>query len=713
MYLDQFARSILFGSRWSDKLVVAESLEVGPRSAALAELPHFPGRPVSLSKIGKADFPSVGDLQNAPARGRLLHFFANHELLAMELMALMLLRFPEADPGFRLGLAHTIREEQKHLRLYVERMEQLGTAFGDLPVSDYFWNALKSAESPLQFVVQMSLTLEQANLDFSHFYRQAVAQVGDTETAELLDVVYREEIGHVKHGLFWFNRWREDPVREDDWSAYLRLLPPPMTPRRAKGPVFCAAARREAGFSERYIREMEVYTGSKGRPPSLWIYNPLCEAEIARGKVGFTPAKTVQNLGRDLEGLPGFLALETDVVFVREQPRAEWLKDLQTAGFRMPEFRKLGNSNESVRESKLAGIEPWGWSPEVFERFKSSREKLVAADGSNGPWAQRLLENPDFSSTGLGRFYGKTWSVEFLKRWLTQHPTDQAIFGPVALVGRVFDRWDRAEEFLARELSAGRQFLAKAPWGTSGTQNKRVMQLAEIRSPIGKWIQNTIEEQGAIVIEPWLNKEIDLSLQLEVRDGTAHVLGVRRFLNGGRLEYRGTYLEPKLNSLGSEQLSFLHTKNAVAGTSPLQRWLDLARALATELAEAGYRGPAGIDAMIWRSEEGGPIFLKPLVELNPRYTMGRVALAIENIVLPGTPAAWLFLPRSTLKERGLPASLSATAEFLSERHPYKRRSASGGERICEGVVFTSDPQVAREVLTVLVVGRETLAAKYW
>jgi len=65
-------------------------------------------------------------------------------------------------------------------------MAELSIGFGDLPVSDYFWNAMKEMASPLQFVVQMSLTLEQANLDFSLFYRRQVASVGDEKTAEIL-----------------------------------------------------------------------------------------------------------------------------------------------------------------------------------------------------------------------------------------------------------------------------------------------------------------------------------------------------------------------------------------------------------------------------------------------------------------------------------------------------------------------------------------------
>ena len=185
MQLEQIAHAILYGNRWEDKLLFDEKFEDTPKGHVLTQAPRFPGRPIQLSRVGKSDFPKADQLGPDSARGRLLHFFANHELLAMELMALMLLKFPEAPEAFRAGIARTIHEEQNHLRLYVERMRELGVDFGELPVSDYFWNAMKEMASPLQFVTQMSLTLEQANLDFSLFYQQEVARVGDTKTAAI------------------------------------------------------------------------------------------------------------------------------------------------------------------------------------------------------------------------------------------------------------------------------------------------------------------------------------------------------------------------------------------------------------------------------------------------------------------------------------------------------------------------------------------------
>lgn len=690
MQLEQVARAILFGGRWEDKLLFDPAFEDEPRGSGLIELPRFPGRPEGLSQIGKAEFPKPSQLGSDSVRGQLLHFFANHELLAMELMALMLLKFPDAPRDFRAGIARTIYEEQNHLRLYVDRMRELGVDFGDLPVSDYFWNAIKGMASPLEFVTQMSLTLEQANLDFSLYYQREVARVGDEKTAAILDRVYREEIGHVRHGLTWFKRWTEG---EDDWDAYLRLLPPPMTPRRAKGVLFSSEGRREAGFSERFIQELEVYSGSKGRPPVFWLYNPMCDEEIVRGKPGHTPSESVRRLGLDLEYLPMYLAGEQDVLLVQELPRTEWLKQMQSLGFTTPEFRRQGKSGEIPRETKIAGLEPWGWSPEPFERFKPWRDRLLSMEGANGGWCKDLLEKETFGDTGIGPLFSKAWSTRFLREWLVLHPEDEEVFGSIESVGSLFQDWDQARARMKQSFTDGKLLLAKAPWGTSGMQNKRILRESEIDSALGGWIRNTIELQGGVLLEPWLENEANLSIQIEVAEESIRLLGVRHFVNGPRLEYRGTHLDSKLGSLSAELLQFLHS-----GAAPLKRWSRFVTALGVSLREHGYRGPAGIDALIWREPSSGRLFLKPLVELNPRWTMGRVALELEEYVFPGVPASWIFRPANDAKLRS-----------LAEKYPPKLEMSGGVPRLEEGVVFTNDPERSHHVLTALIMGSKALA----
>ena len=180
------------------------------------------------SGSGKADFPGLRGLDDEEGRGKVLHFFANHELLATELMALVLLRFPEAPPAFRRGVLHTLREEQEHVRLYLDRMKACGIAFGDLPVSGYFWRSVAPMRAPMDFVTGLSLTFEQANLDFARVFSRGFAEAGDPETAALLQRILHDEIGHVAHGLKWFRLWK-DPAA-DDWDAFCGALRFPLSP---------------------------------------------------------------------------------------------------------------------------------------------------------------------------------------------------------------------------------------------------------------------------------------------------------------------------------------------------------------------------------------------------------------------------------------------------------------------------------------------------
>ncbi|MCA2958872.1 MAG: DUF455 domain-containing protein, partial [Silvanigrellales bacterium] len=103
-----FAETILHGMELESKLVSPPTLTDGHRGDGLRGAP-WPGRPKGLTlqdwhERPRLAFPGAGTLASPHARGQALHFFANHELLALELMALALLRFPDAPASFRRGL---------------------------------------------------------------------------------------------------------------------------------------------------------------------------------------------------------------------------------------------------------------------------------------------------------------------------------------------------------------------------------------------------------------------------------------------------------------------------------------------------------------------------------------------------------------------------------------------------------------------------------
>ncbi|MGN6644272.1 MAG: DUF455 family protein, partial [Verrucomicrobiota bacterium] len=225
MELRAFAEQVLFATSLEEKLRCPEGI-TDERPGPALMTPETPGRPVELrfkpQVSGKAEFPGLHQLEQQRERGRLLHFFANHELLATELMALVILRFPDAPAAFRKGVLQTLKDEQEHTRLYIERMKDCGIQFGELPVSGYFWRSVSTMENPMDYVSSLCLTFEQANLDFARHFARGFAQVGDASTAKLLEKIYRDEIGHVAYGLKWFRRWKNP--NESDWDAFCRQL---------------------------------------------------------------------------------------------------------------------------------------------------------------------------------------------------------------------------------------------------------------------------------------------------------------------------------------------------------------------------------------------------------------------------------------------------------------------------------------------------------
>ena len=192
MEISEFATQLLFGKTWEDKLVFPSSFEdsfVKP----LLKVPILPGRPEFLQFAAagtRVDFPSLQQLEKEDwARGAVFHFFANHELLAIELMALVLLKFPNANSEFKKSILHTIKEEQDHLLLYVERMREFGIHFGEIPVNDFFWRSCSSLKTVEEYLLSLSLTFEQANLDYSKYYQKPFAKIGDRKSWELLQKV--------------------------------------------------------------------------------------------------------------------------------------------------------------------------------------------------------------------------------------------------------------------------------------------------------------------------------------------------------------------------------------------------------------------------------------------------------------------------------------------------------------------------------------------
>ena len=154
---------------WAERILAADTLEeklLTPTSLT----DHDPGAPLfwdtptrppgmEFRKRSREDkLPSFQELGDPDKRAICLHRFGGHELLAVEIMTYALLAYPEAPRHFRMGIANTLRDEQRHVGLYMEAMEDLGVNFGDLPLYKHFWAHVPYLTDPINYVSVMNLT---------------------------------------------------------------------------------------------------------------------------------------------------------------------------------------------------------------------------------------------------------------------------------------------------------------------------------------------------------------------------------------------------------------------------------------------------------------------------------------------------------------------------------------------------------------------------
>ena len=205
-----------------------------------------------------------------------------------------------------------------------------------------------------------------------------------------------------------------------------------------------------------------------------------------------------------------------------------------------------------------------------------------------------------------------------------------------------------------------------------------------------------------MVVESWLDRVLDLSAQYEVDDdGSVRFLGITRFLTGDSGRFQGVVLHDLAAGLDEETRRFLYGDGRDG--SRLQR---LYRRLGEDLGRRlppGYHGPLGVDALVYRDRADGGLRLKPVVELNPRLTMGRVGLALEKRVLASRSAVWRLWRLKDLRAAGH-ASAAAWADRLRARLPLEM--SGDGRQISRGAVFTNDPAAARAFVGVLAVAEQ-------
>lgn len=181
-------------------------------------------------------------------RAAFIHALTHIEFNAINLALDIIWRFPELPEKFYRDWIKVAQEEAQHFQMLRQHLQSLGYDYGDFTAHDGLWEmAEKTKDDVLARLALVPRTLEARGLDVSPALRDKLISVGDRAGAKILEIILKDEIGHVSIGNYWY-KWLCSQLSLDPILTYEVLAQRYGAPK-LRGP-FNLEARRAAGFNE-------------------------------------------------------------------------------------------------------------------------------------------------------------------------------------------------------------------------------------------------------------------------------------------------------------------------------------------------------------------------------------------------------------------------------------------------------------------------------
>lgn len=322
-----------------------------------------------------------------------------------------------------------------------------------------------------------------------------------------------------------------------------------------------------------------------------YLFNPENDVALASGLRNYTPPSAAAALALSGAMLPWWLGAPGDAVLV---PRGLLDEARRWAEATAECFGE--GPRPVVTLAGIDAVEPWGWSAYTLRLL----EKAGCPEALLRRHSSRIEVHRQFSH--------RRTAAEVLRR-----------LGDNSVVEA--RSWQEVERF-ATEHPA---FYLKAPWSSSGRGVFRsIGNLRELAEGI-------IRRQGSVMLEPAYDGVQDFAMLFRA-DGA----GAVRFEGYSLFDTEGT---PSYT--GNRLLTDDNIEACIAGYVGREKLTKLREQLAGALGETatahGYRGPLGVDMLVYRSTGGYAV--APCLEVNCRYTMGFVAHALVKRGLRGRMTA--------------------------------------------------------------------------
>jgi uncharacterized ferritin-like protein (DUF455 family) len=226
---------------------------IDPHESVTEPAGALPGRPDAPPLLPPDQVPQRSPFTDS-GLAALIHAIAHIEFNAINLALDAVWRFAGMPEAFYRDWLRVAHEEAQHFALLRELLRELlrtlNHDYGDCAAHDGLWAmCVKTQHDVVARMALVPRTLEARGLDATPLIQAKLRKVGSPaalRAVEILDIILRDEIGHVAIGNQWYG-WLCQQHGLDPLAHYRVLARTHSAPRLR--PPFNDAARLAAGFS--------------------------------------------------------------------------------------------------------------------------------------------------------------------------------------------------------------------------------------------------------------------------------------------------------------------------------------------------------------------------------------------------------------------------------------------------------------------------------
>lgn len=317
--------------------------------------------------------------------------------------------------------------------------------------------------------------------------------------------------------------------------------------------------------------------------PRLWLGNFDFEHRLADPQ--HMASRRLLRLNAELAACWLALADDGDAVWTPAPIPHEFWEAMAARG--LPRVTAVADCRAAVERDELM---PWGWTPVLL---------AIAARADPG----RSLPTAE----AVRRANSRRWSFALEQNWRVGPPLSAAC-----------ESVEKVAAAIANSTSS--DWVIKAEFGMSGRE--RIRGRGPLSPPAIGWLQKRLKADRIVFFEPWLERVAEAGVLFDIPvSGEPILRGVAEMLPSSSGQYAGSVFTGRLTDID---------------WSPA---VEIATRAADELQRLGYHGPLGIDVMAYRTHDG-EIKLRPLQDINARWTMGRLALGWRRHFPEVTLGVW-------------------------------------------------------------------------